>query len=150
MAAPTLLTAMQNLKTLLGTIDGTSGYTTTVKTVEQKARMWHRVDDSERPYIGIQLRTGLPEYHNVRQVLTDSEVMLVTHFPDTDDEDQRLIDQLEFLDDVYQATDSDITLGGCLIGTTVGPWEVDSPDDLSTHSMVITLTLRYRRGTGAS
>ena len=152
MAEPTILSAMVELKKLLGpsNINGAGGFFTTVVTTEQQARMWHKVNDDERPYVGIQLRTGLPEYNNVRQVFTDAVVLLVIHFPVTDDQDARLTEQLEFLDDVYQATASDVTLSQTVISTEVGPWEIDSPDDISTHSMTIELILRYRRTTGAS
>lgn len=153
MADPTILTAMQELKKLLGpgNITTGNGFFTDVTTTEQKARMWHNVDDSEKPYVGIQLRTGAPEYNQVRQVFTDALVLLIVHFVLTDDEDAMLEEQMRFLDDVYRATASDVTLGKSVISTSVGPnWEVDAGDDIPTHTMRIELILHYRRPSGGS
>jgi hypothetical protein len=153
MPAPNVLDAMNQLATVFGAINGASPYTHSVQTVELLGRIWELVDDTERPYIGIQLVSGRQEYFPARQIFQFLDVRLVCHLPMTEDFDSRLTSQQELLDDLFTAINAGpggLTLNQNVIDSRIDHWEVDASDPLAVNTIYVFLVLKIRRGPGPS
>src|SRR5687768_8274875 len=97
--------------TRLQAINGAGSYTTDVETVEMRARDWNLISAAQRPFIGIYVEREEYEHMPSRQVFADATVHLICLLPKDSDPADRKTQQLEMVDDLFEAVNLDTTLG---------------------------------------
>jgi len=152
MANPCLLTAIQQLDTVLTLIDGTGNYTTTVGSVQHISGDWTLQADAAMPSIGIHLESVDFIYNPSHIMYGEASINLRCLFEKSSSTSTplvRLTNQVELLDDILEALSTDVTLNGSVISVTVSTVAFDVDEGIP-NAMNVPLIVRYERTTSAS
>lgn len=150
MATPCLLAAIQQLDTVLTGINGTGNYTTTVGSVQHISADWTLAADAALPAIGIYVPTVEFVYNPTHIVYGDSEVVLRCLMARPADPLTRLTNQIELLDDIFEALSTTITLNSTVISATVVAADFHPADALNDNEMHVPVLLHYERTSSAT
>lgn len=134
------------LRTRLQGINGIAPYYWVINTVEMVSKDWDLVSGSgvsRLPFIGMHHEKTKFAYGPARQVYCDAVVHLLCLLPPQGDGANREAEQLELLDDLFEACSTCQSPG--VISYTLAEFAGDANDLDSKHSLKVVVLVRYRR-----
>tara|TARA_R110000824_G_C15230416_1_gene678495 strand:+ start:1178 stop:1633 length:456 start_codon:yes stop_codon:yes gene_type:complete len=151
MGTPARTSILSNVATTLATITTGNGYNTTVETVENEAKTWADVPDSQKPWVGYVPTSETLEYLPGNQIRVVLPIDIICHVVgQTASSRSTLLNNL--LDDVIAALSVDTTRASYAISTTVANVDTDegAPGATGQGSMVLNIEVAFMRTSGQS
>ncbi len=151
MGTPARTSILSNLSTALSTITTGNGYNTTVATVENEAKTWADVPDSQKPWVGYVPIAEVMQFLPGDQVRVELPLDIICHVVGNTNAD-RSTKLNNLLDDVIAALNVDTTRGSNAISTTVLSADTDegAPGAVGQGSMVLRIEVAFMRTSGQS
>lgn len=142
---------LDNLQDQLQAITTANGYNTEVSNVFRHTRTWNEVDSTIRPAICIHPGQTVYEYRPGDCVRAQFTVDLLCYLGfSAADEDTKINEINDLLDDIWVAIFTDTTLGGNAIETKILQAWTDEADADGQESLRVTLSIWYERTTSRS
>jgi hypothetical protein len=151
MGTPARTSILSNLSTTLASITTGNGYNTTVLTVENEAKTWGDVPESQKPWVGYVPVAEVLQFLPGDQVRVELPLDIICHVSGTTSSD-RSTKLNNLLDDVIAALSVDTTRGSNAISTTVLSVDTDegAPGAYDQGSMVLRVEVAFMRTSGQS